>query len=228
MALKLLQSGLRPLGQFDGYDDDYLTITGGEIGRVVNVAYAYPPGTSTDAAAFDVFDGYSPTPYTRPAVSRTLPATASTYRPLFLLDEGTIGYGTMFGTVVGGVVGQTVPNPGNLAGATVLGPHTATGSGKVTCWHTPGLFAVTMDSVASSLTTASNISAGDPLYADVSGNLTATAGESFDNASGTPTIVGRFMEFSTNGSLVTTPNYLTSSAVQMQLTQMVFHFRIEN
>jgi len=228
MALKLLQSNVQPLGQFDGYDDDYLTITGGEIGRIVNVPFNTVPGSSTDSAAYDVFDGYSPTPYTRPAVSRTLPVTASTYRPLFLLDEGTIGYGTMFGTVVGGVVGQTVPNPSNLTGALVLGPHTATGSGKVTCWHLPGLFAVTMNSVATSLTTASNVSGGDPLYADVNGNLTATAGESFDNSSGTPTIVGRFFEFSTGGSLVTTPNYLTSSAVQMQLTEMVFHFRIEN
>jgi len=228
MALKLLQSGIEPLGQFDGYDADYLTITGGEIGRFVNVPYALQPGTSTDKAAYDVFDGYSPTPFTRPAISRTLNATASTYRPLFLLDEGTIGYGTMFGTVVGGVVGQTVPNPGNLAGSVVLGPHTATGSGKVTCWDKPGLYAVTLDSVASSLTAASNVSAGDPLYANVTGNLTATGGESFDTASGTPTIVGRFVEFSTNGSLVTTPSYLTGSAVQMQLTQMVFHFRVEN
>lgn len=228
MALKLLQAGIQPLGQFDGYDDDYLTITGGELGRFINVPFALQPGASADAAASDIFDGYSPVPFTRPAVSRTLTATAATYRPLFLLDEGTIGYGTVFGTVVGGVVGQTVPNPSNLAGATVLGPHTATGSGKVTCWDKPGLFAVTTNSLATSLTTASNISAGDPLYANVTGQLTATGAEAFDNASGTPTIVGRFVEFSTGGSLVTTPNYLTSSAVQMQLTEMVFHFRIEN
>jgi hypothetical protein len=228
MSLVLKQSGIQPLGNFDGYDDDYLTITGGEVGRLINVPFAIPSGDSTDSAAADVYDGYSPTPYTRPAVSRTLTATASTYRPLFLLDEGTVGYGTMFGTVVGGVVGTTVPNPSNLTGANVLGPHTATGSGKVTCWDKPGLYAVTTDSLAASLTTASNVSSGDPLYANTAGNITATAGEAFDNASGTPTIIGRFVEFSTGGSLVTTPNYLTSSAVQMNLREMVFHFRIEN
>lgn len=229
MALKLKQPGIQPLGQFDGYDSDYLTILGGEVGRWVSVPYAFPG--STDRAAFDVFDGYSGAPlHFRPAVSRTLTATALTYRPLFLLDEGTIGYGTMFGTVVGGVVGQTVPNPSNL-GATaglILGPHTAYGSGKVTLWDKPGLYAVTLDAVAASINpVTSNPMPGDPLYATVTGNLTLTAAEAFDFG-GTPTIVGRFAEFTTNGSLVTTPNYLAAQLVTRQFTEMLFHFRIEN
>ncbi len=229
MALILLQAGREPIGQFDGYDADYLTITGGEIGRLVGVPFTLPPGASADRATADVFDGYIPATVTRPVVSRTLPATASTYRPLYLLDEGTVGYGTMFGTVVGGVVGQIVPNPSNLTGAQVLGPHTATGSGKVTCWDKPGLYAVTMNSVATSLTINSAVNTGDPLYANTTGQLTATSGESFDNASGSPTIVGRLVEFSSNGSLVTTPVRLAmGAAATMQLTQMVFQFRIEN
>jgi len=228
MALKLLQVGREPLGQFDGYDLDYLTITGGEIGRFISVAYTLQPGASVDSAAADVFDGYSPASMTRPAITRTLPATAATYRPLFLLDEGIVGYGTMLGTVVGGVVGQSVPNPSNLVGATVLGPHTATGSGKVTCWDKPGLYGVTTGSLATSLTVNSAVQAGDPLYANTTGNLSATAAESFDFASGNPTIVGRFVEFGTNGSLVTTQQQNASVALAMQLTQMVFHFRVEN
>lgn len=227
MALKLLYAETtRPIGFFDGYDNTYLNIGGGEVGRLINVPYTYPPGASADRAAYDVFDGYAPTQNTRVAITQSLPATAATYRPLFLLDEGTSGYGVMIGVLVGGVAGQVVPNPSVPATGTNVGPHTALGSGKVTCWG-PGVYAVTTDVLAASLTNASNIAGGDPLYADINGHLTATAGESFDTTSGAPTIVGRFIEFSTNGSLVTTPNYLTG-AVQMQLTQMVFHFRVEN
>ena len=219
MALKLKQPGIQPVC-FDGYDSDYLTITGGEIGRLVAVPYVFPG--SPDRAAFDVFDGYSGVPvHFRPAVSRVLPVTASTYRPLFLLDEGTTGYGVMFGTVIGGVAGQV--------SGTNLGPHTATGSGKVTCWDKPGMFAVTLDSVATSVNpSSSNPMPGDPLYADVTGNLTLTAAASFDNSSGSPTIVGRFVEFSTNGSMVTTPSWMVNPNIIRGLTEMVFHFRIEN
>jgi hypothetical protein len=234
MALKLKQPGIQPLGQFDGYDADYLSILGGEIGRWVAVPYVFPATLTSDKAAADAFDGYSGTPlHFRPVVSHTLTATSSTYRPLFLLDEGTIGYGTMFGTVVGGVVGQTVPNPSNL-GATaglVLGPHTAYGSGKVTLWDKPGLYATTLDAVAPSINPiTSNPMPGDPLYAMHDGKLTLTAAEAFDFA-GTATIVGRFAEFTTNGSLVTTPNYMTAifgQPVTRQFTEMLFHFRIEN
>jgi hypothetical protein len=225
MALKLLQTSGVPLGQLDGYDTDYLSVTGGEIGRLMSVPFAH----TADAGAADVFDGYSPASNTRPAVSRLLPATAGTYRPLFLLDDGTTGYGMAFGTVVGGVTGTVVPNPSDLTGATVLGLHTATGSGKITCWHTPGLFAVTMNSVATSLTIQSAVTAGDPLYANTWGQLTATAAESFDFASTAPTVVGRFFDFSTNGSLVTTPVHIAKgNTAARQLTQMVFHFRVEN
>lgn len=226
MALKLKQTSGTPIGQFDGYDSDYLTIKGGEIGRLIGVPYSYP--NTGDKTAYDGLNGYAgTTSKVRPVVSHTLTTTASTYRPLFLLDEGTVGYGTMFGTVVGGVVGQIVPNPSNLAAASVLGPHTATGSGKVTCWATPGLFGVTLDAVASSVDPLTSTPVpGAPLYANTSGQLTLTSGESFDTT--TPTIVGRFVEFSTNGSLVTTPSYLTSSTATRQFTEMLFTFQIEN
>lgn len=221
MALKLKSVSGVPYGQFDGYDLDYLTIKGGEVGRIIGVPYSFP--STGDKAAFDSFDGYSYDGYVkrRPVVSHTLTATASTYRPLFLLDEGVAGYGTMLGTVVGGVVGQA---------STVVGPHTATGTGKVTCWNCPGLFGVTLDAVASSIDPkTSTPTPGAPLYANVNGQLTLTAGEAFDT-SGTATIVGRFMEFTTNGSLVTTPQYLAlgSSAVTRQFTEMLFTFGVEN
>jgi len=225
MALKLLQAGIQPIGQFDGYDADYLTIKGGEIGRLFAVPYVYPQTSTSDKAAADVYQGTSNNGANRVCVSHTLTATSGTYRPLFLLDEGTVGYGTMFGTLVGGVVGNVVPNPGNLTGATVLGPSTAYGSGKVTCWDKPGLYAVTLDAVASSVVTSAAVNPGDAIYANTNGQLSLTSGEAFDT-SGTPTIVGRFVEFSSNGSFVTTPTMFVDGT--RQLTQMVFHFAIEN
>ena len=57
-----------------------------------------------------------------------------------------LGYGTLFGAVVGGTVGQQVNGPTTFTGA-ILGPHTSTGSGKTTCWDKPGLYAVSLDAV---------------------------------------------------------------------------------
>jgi len=225
MALKLLQAGIQPIGQFDGYDADYLTIKGGEVGRLMAVPYVYPQTSTSDKAAVDSYFGTSNNGANRVVVTHTLAATSGVYRPLFLLDEGTVGYGTMFGTLVGGVVGQVVPNPGNLAGATVLGPSTAYGSGKVTCWDKPGLYAVTLDAVAPSVVTTAVVNPGDAVYADTLGRLTLTSGESHD-VGGTATVVGRFVEFASNGSLVTTPTQLVNGV--RQLTQMVFHFSIES
>ena len=108
MALKPLQAGKDPLGQFDGLDSQFLLLRGGEVGTFTLV----PDGT-TDLAAGDVQDGYSSNAYAgRVAITRTL---ADGYRPLFLLDEGVFGYGTMFGVALGGITGQYVPNPSDPA-----------------------------------------------------------------------------------------------------------------
>ena len=102
-----------------------------------------------------MFDGYvnvggSPAVFKRPAVTRLWGyggyLSDGYARPIMLADEGIIGYGTLFGAVVGGTVGQQVNGPTTYTGA-VLGPHTATGSGKVTCWDKPGLYAVSLDAV---------------------------------------------------------------------------------
>ena len=233
MALKLLFAGHNPCS-FDGYDSNVLLTRGGEVCRLTEVAYSYPPGTSVDKASFDSFLGETSTTLkTRVAATTSLPSTTGTYRPLFLVDEGTNGYGVMFGVVVGSFTGQTVPNAYSNT-ATNLGPHTATGSGKVTCWDKPGLYAVTLDAVEDTISVAGSIKPGDPLFANTSGKLTATEANGFDfpAGQGSTTIVGRFVEFSTNGSLVTTPAWMvgaTSSVMSAaSLTQMVFHFRIEN
>src|SRR6185369_12913969 len=148
MSLKLLQPGIQPLGQFDGLDADVLNTKGGEVVTFTYVNSTGQPGVHVageDQGAYDVFDGYVNVSGTfkRPAVTKTHAATNFAARPLMLSDDGITGYGTLFGSVVGGSVGQVV------TGGAVLGPHTATGSGKTTCWDKPGLYGVSLDATHS-------------------------------------------------------------------------------
>ncbi len=216
MALKLLQPGTQPLGQFDGYDTQVLTLKGGEI-----VTFASVTATSaTDKAASDVFDGYVNSAK-RVVVTRNVATSA---RPLMLADDGLSGYGTLFGSVVGGTVGQV------STGGTVLGPHTATGSGKVTLWDKPGLYAVSLDAcdtAASDGLTPTNatLTAGAGLTfvpASASGGQLTPVGSTA--AAGNTVVVARFVDFETNGSLVNTPNKLVSSLATPTYTFAVFHF----
>lgn len=198
MALKLVNQAGNPLGQFDGLDSEFLTLKGGEVVTFTSVV-ALP---TTDKAAKDAFDGYV-SPNKRPVVTRALTDTS---RPLMLADDGISGYGTLFGSVVGGLVGQV------SSGGAVLGPHTATGSGKVTCWHLPGVYAVSLDAVdtaASGLVpTNGNCIPGLALTYTATGLLTPAG--SGAAVGGAPT-VGRFIDFETNGSLVTTPSSLVGT-----------------
>lgn len=222
MALRILNPGIQPLGQFDGYDADYLTLLGGEVVTFRTALLGGP-----DKAAADALDGYvrNGSSLYRAAVTKTL---VSGTRPLMLADEGTVGYGTLFGQVVGGVGGQ-------VTGGSQLGPHTATASGKVTCWDKPGLYAVTLDACDTDATnglqpTNTALTVGTALYATSAGVLTPQAGSAFEGGK----VVGRFVEFMTNGSLVTTPNQLVAamnspsgpvpSAIGPSFYMAVFHF----
>lgn len=197
MALRPLQAQM-PLGQFDGLDGDLASLKGGEVVGFTTVAIV-----GTDKHAEDVDDGYvGVTDKRRPVVTKTL---STTMRPLFLADEGIRYYGTLFGEVVGSSVGQVV------TGGTQLGPHTTAGSGKVTLWGTPGLYAVTLDAVDTTASTGlaptnTTLSSTSKLYATTAGLLTPNIGSSFEAVA-----VARFIEFQTNGSLVTTPNFLVSA-----------------
>lgn len=229
MALKLLQTSGQPLGQFDGLDSEFLTLKGGEVVTFGAVAVT----SGTDYAAADAFDGYISVGPKRTVVTKTL--TAAT-RPLMLADDGISGYGTLFGTVVGGTVGQVVYGPQSTVSASdLLGPHTARGSGKVTCWATPGLFAVTLDAVDTTANTGiavsnPNLTAGSKLYYTSAGLLTPNSAAS---AGAGAVVVGHFVEFQSNGSLVTTPNHLVGTlsapdgaytAASRSWTQAVFYF----
>jgi hypothetical protein len=198
MALKPLQATM-PLGQFDGFDSTTLSLLGGEVVYLASVVNT----NATDKAAYDVFDGYN-FPNLRPVV-KLATTNGAAIRPLMLADEGIAGYGTIFGTVVGGTVGQV------STGGAVLGPHSATGSGKVTCWAQPGLYAVSTDAVdtaAGGILPTAALPPGTGLSYTATGKLTPTGGG--NKVSGAPD-VATFVEFATNGSLVTTPNALVGA-----------------
>lgn len=223
MALKLLQPGIQPLGQFDALDSQVTSPLGGEVAGFTYVSIS----AGTDDAAADVDDGYVAPADTRPATTTTL---TSGMRPLFLVDEGTSGYGTLFGEVVGAAVGKTV------TGGTSLGPHTATGSGKWTLWDKPGLYAVTLDAVDTTensglVTTNPALSGGDALYATSAGLLTPDAGSAFEAV-----VLARFIEFTDDRHLVTSTKSLvealnspsgTSTTPAANFTQAVIHWSPE-
>lgn len=222
MALKLVNQAGNPLGQYDGLDTEVLTLKGGEVVTFTSVVAT----NATDKAAADVFDGYV-NPNKRVAVTRNVATTA---RPLMLSDDGIAGYGTLFGSVVGGTIGLV------STGGAVLGPHTATGSGKVTCWHLPGVYAVSLDAVdaVSLAPSVAGLATGDPLTfvpASTSGGQLTKVGSSA--AAGNTVVVGRFIDFETNGSLVTTPSSLVGalnppdgalSAASRTFAFMTFYF----
>jgi len=209
MALRPLNTNDRPLGQFDGLDSEYLTLLGGEVVTFKSVVRT----PATDEAASDAFDGYvdPSSVQKRPAVTKTLVGTS---RPLMLADEGITGYGTLFGVVVGGIAGQTAFGPNStVPTAAKLGPHTAAGSGKVTCWAQPGLYAVSLDAVDTTastglLPTNTTLDVGSAVSYTAAGLLTPNVGGS--KVSGAP-VVGTLVEFATNGSLVTTTNAMVSA-----------------
>lgn len=224
MSLKLLQPGVQPLGQFDGYDADFLTVKGGEICTLASVVTFGQPGVTQpgyDKAAYDAFDGYvNPSLVAkRPVVTRSftgsataLPGATASSRPLMLTDDGILGYGTLFGSVVGGTVGQQVNGPNTFTGA-VLGPATQTGSGKITCWEKPGLYAVSLDACDTAYSTGlqptnTTLDVGAALTFSNTGLLTPNVGGS---GLGSAPVVARLVEFATNGSLVTTPNSLVAA-----------------
>ena len=209
MTLELVQPGVQPLGQFDGLDSIYLTVKGGEVATIVGINKNTSGGS--DLSAWDASDGYAVAGTQRPVVTTNLVACA---RPLFLVDDGIWGYGTLFGSVIGGVCGQISYGLGQVP-ATQLGPHTAAASGKLTLWDKPGTYAVTLDAVDTDKTTGLQPSnptllIGDPLYATDHGILTPNAALSFEFP-GMPN-VAFFLNFEPwkGGSLVTTPVSLVS------------------
>lgn len=218
MALFPLQPGLFPLGQFDALDSDIANVLGGEVMTLTSA------GTS-ETSAYDDTDGYHfdvTTPITN-HVASVRASTASQF-PLFLSDDGTKGYGTLFGQTIGTTAGRATTG-------TDLGPSTQAASGKVTLWDKHGLYAVSIDAVASDFITS--ISTG------ASGGLTPGAVLGFTNVGKLAHVacsgavagsgVANFVEFdsatsqnASPGSLVNTPNRLVGATVVYN--RVVLHF----
>lgn len=224
MALQPLSGQREPFGMFDALDSQVTSCKGGEV-----CTFTYVSITGTDKHAADVNDGYvSTTSQLRPALTTTL---ASGKRPLFLVDDGTRYYGQLFGELIGSSVGQVMPGSG-----TQLGPHSAAGSGKWSAWRETGIYSVTLDAVDTTAGTGllpsnATLAGGAPLYATTAGLLTPNVSAAFEVL-----VVGRFLEFATNGSVVTSPLSLVQSlnsptgspSVIRPFDRAVFYFGIES
>lgn len=202
MALILISPGLKPVS-YDALDSVLSSIKGGDVVALTTVV----KGTSDLSSHADGYVNVSGVAR-RAVVTNVL---ASGARPLMLTDDGITGYG-MGVSVVGGSVGQQV------SGGAQLGMHTALGSGMVSCYWSPGVYGVSLDAVDTNATTGlqptnQTLTSGAPLYVTAAGKLTPNASASFE----TDLIVGRFHEFVTNGSLVTT-------SLASKYTYAVFNF----
>jgi len=165
--LILLQPGIEPVGQFDLEDDDATLVKGGEVG-------VFEALEATDAYASDV---WAP----GPRIQIKLDRVVNNGELYGLVDEGSSGYGTMFGSIIGATVGQGT-GFGDLSttGVVVVGPSTVRGSGKATLWTKPGLYGVTVQAWTSSvefeaLTLNADIF-GDAADGTNDGKLTTTSG----------------------------------------------------
>jgi hypothetical protein len=215
MALRILQPGVQPLGQFD-FEDGYLaSVLGGEVCTLVALPRV---NSATEMAAADALDGYTNVTQQMRA-GLTLNIALTTARPLWLTDDGTTGYGTLFGQVIGTPVGLATTG-------TNLGPHTAAASGKVTAWDKPGLYAVTLDAVDTHATQGlvpanAAMVPQAALYPTILGLLTPTIGRSVGGAG---PVVARFVEFETTArSLVRTPASLVGAAEVFEHAVMWYH-----
>lgn len=217
MALFPVNPGVMPLGQFDMLDTQLTSLKGGEVMTLTEAARA---NSSTERAAYDVQDGYLYSAAgSRPVA--TLATTAAEY-PLFLSDDGTSpDYLTYFGRVVGSTVGL---NPSG----TVLGPHTAEGSGKVTLWDKPGLYVVTTDALATDFVSSESslsggaLKAGDVLGFTNAGKLCHAECSGAVSSTG----VANFVEYESNnktGSLVTSSPGLVGATESFLRVKLWFH-----
>lgn len=219
MALYVLQPGLNPLGQFDFLDTDLANVVGGDIGTWDEAARA---NSASEKAAADVFDGYvanevdDNVPTATRAVLRLADTSTETYKAFYLLDDGVAGYGTLLGTLIGGPVGLATTV---ASGGALLGPSSAQGSGKVTAWDKPGLYAVSLSALASDVVpTASGNLYDTPLPGELLYRGATSAKLTRASASGDK--MALFVELASNGSLVTTPARLVGASAVFDRVKM--------
>ena len=209
MALYILQPGLQPLGQFDFLDTDMAALQGGLIGALDEAARV---NSTSEKAASDVFDGYvadlvdvGNSGASRP-ILRLADTSSEPNNLFYLLDDGTTGYGTMFGTLIGNPVGLSTTV---ASGGVALGPSSAQGSGKATAWDKAGLYGVSTDVLASDVLGGVNLNdtplPGELLYRGATSAKLTRSSASSDK-------MALFVELASSGSLVTTPGRLVGAA----------------
>lgn len=217
MALFPMQPGLMPLGQFDCVDADLALVTGGEVMSLTSKSTSL---SASEKAAADALDGYlydASGPIANRVAAR-LALSADKDSMLALADDGLAGYGTMFGETIGFPAGLSVTG-------TNLGPHSAAASGKVTLWDKPGLYEVTVSSLASDFVSTigfAGLAPGASLGFNASSKLAHVACSGAVATSG----VATFVEFASSGSLVTTPAKLvgtTTLSVLYPRVVVAFH-----
>lgn len=216
MSMEPLYPGLQPLGKYDLVDTELASITGGEV---VTLTTASRTNSASEKAAYDARDGYlydeQVTTTNRPAVTR---ASSASVLPLYLCDDGTTGYGTLLGQTVGAPVGLSTSG-------TDLGPNTAAASGKVTLWHQPGQYKVSVSSAASDFVSTiplGGLAPGSVLGFGSGADLGQLAHTDCSNKV-TNSGVGYFVEFESSASLVTTPNKLVGATEQWPDFILDFH-----
>lgn len=215
MALYPLHPGVQPYGELDIVNTELSSIKGGEV---MTLTTATRTNSSTETAAADVLDGYTyATTGLRPAATR---ASSTGNFPLFLSDDGSSpDYLTYFGRIVGANVGTTVAN------GTVLGPHTGTGSGKVTLWQNPGMYAISTDALASdfvSSITVAGLSVGASIGFGSSTDIGRLAHNLCSNRVATSGVC-HLVEFGRSESLVTTPASFFSASVAYDRIKVIWH-----
>jgi len=169
----MVQKGSEPCGQFDGYTGEGpVAWLGGEVAVLIT-------DESVDANGyFNVF---------------ARPAKTGDIGPFYLTDDGTLGYGVIFGNTV------MKTDTGFVSGsdaATRLGPASYAASGKVTLWDKPGLYAVTPDALS--------MTQGDLDAAKPGDSLTVTADGKLETSGALAGAVASVVSYHMNESLVTT------------------------
>jgi hypothetical protein len=210
MALFALTGGLNPIGIMDGKDSELAGLKGGEVMTLSTAARA---NSASEVASPDALDGYV---FADPALrAQAVLASAATSLPLYLADEGTSPkYFTLFGQMSGAL---------GTGASTVVGPHTTSGSGKVTLWANPGLYAVSLDACASDFfsTAGTALTPGKVLGFGSGADKGKLAHNACSNKVAN-TGCAHFVEFATENTLVTTPNKLVGAAEA--LTRVKIHF----
>lgn len=199
---------------FDVLNTVAASIKGGEVATLITASRL---NTVSETAAYDARDGYNyATPGVRPVA--TLASTATQF-PLFLTDDGSStgnesnSYFTIFGSTSGSL---------GLGNGVSVGPNTLSGSGKLTCHATPGLYAVSLDSLPVDFVTSlagSGLNPGRALGFTAAGKLAHSAVSGAVASTG----VARFVSFVTDGTLVRTPAKLVGASSVFTRVQIEFH-----